>query len=575
MLLRLPTSRLRSVLFYGCLLLAATASAVPAFGQFSAVWSAQELQIGQHTNLFAHWDGRASLDGVFVELPPGWTLDDVVALRHGYEPVSLSLRRMERGSNLYVVTAPRSLRGVHEFILQVETGGLPGYASWSLVPFSRRDDKGHIRLIPREGYRVTRETRQIEPVTALSNRVLAFRGDGPPWLLRRTALPDLDTRAAFTLEFWMRTTDFNEVILSTWNGEERVAYPLELIVDRGGRLRYYRGQNEQHMSMAAETPVADGQWHHVALIHNPDAGWTRLLLDGDPADSLYSPVPQAIAPRLGLALGARIPARTDAPRTMGGYTGLLDELRIWSHARSPVEIRRTMRQPMEAAGDGVVLLGFEEAIPGRLVEQRSKRTEHVVSDLTFYHPARNLQAVVEGEAVRLTWQTPDPHTTAFFVERSTDGRLFEPVGEVAGPGATEAVREDEDGFFTFEDPAVSAQVVFYRLRQQFAGGAERVSGTIKLGLGREEEKGAILLANFPNPFNPNTTIAYEVREAQRVRISVWDLSGQLVAVLVDRGHDQGRFEVGFEGSDLPSGTYFVRLQSKYGPMQTHKMTLMK
>ena len=573
MLLRLPTSRLRSGLFYGCLLLAATVSAVPALGQFSAVWSAQELQIGQHTNLFARWDGRASLDGIFVELPPGWTLDDAVALRHGYEPVPLGFRRMERGSNLYVVTASRSLHGVHEFILQVETGGLPGYASWSLVPFSRRDDKGHIRLIPREGYRITGEARQIEPVTALTNRVLAFRGDGPPWLLRRTALPGLDTRVAFTLEFWMRTTDFNEVILSTWNGEEHVAYPLELIVDRGGRLRYYRGQNEQHMSMAAETPVADGQWHHVALIHNPDVGWTRLLLDGDPADSLYSPVPQAIAPRLGLALGARIPARTDVPPAIDGYTGLLDELRIWSHARSPVEIRRTMRQPLEAAGDGVLLLGFEEAIPGRLVEQRSTRTEQVVSDLTFYHPARNLQAVVEGEAVRLTWQTPDPHTTAFLVERSTDGRLFETVGEVAGPGAAETTRED--GFFTFEDPAVSAQVVFYRIRQRFAGGAERVSGTIKLGLGREEEKGAALLANFPNPFNPNTTIAYEVREAQRVRISVWDLSGQLVAVLVDRGHDQGRFEVGFDGSDLPSGTYFVRLQSKYGPMQTHKMTLMK
>ena len=575
MLLRLPTSRLQSVLFYGCLLLAATASAVPAAGQFSAVWSAQELQIGQSTNLFAHWDGRADLDGVFVELPPGWTLEGAVALRRGYEQVPLGLRRMERGTNLYVVSAPRSLRGVHEFILQVQTGGLPGHHSWSLVPFARRDDKGHVRLIPREGYRITRPARQVEPVAALTNRVLAFRGDGPPWLLRRSALPDLDTRAAFTVEFWMRTTDFNEVILSTWNGEDRSAYPLELIVDRGGRLRYYRSQAEQHVSMAAETPVADGQWHHVALIHNPDAGWTRLLLDGTAADSLYSPVPHAIAPRHGLALGARIPIHTDAPRIVGGYTGLLDELRIWSHARPLAEIRRTMRQPMETTADGVVLLGFEEAIPGRLVEQRSARTEHVVSDLTFYFPARNLQAVAEGEGVRLTWETPDPHTAAFVIERSTDGRLFEPVGEVAGLGAAETPREDEDGFFAFEDPAVSAQVVFYRLRQRFAGGAERVSGTIKLGLGREEEKGAVLRGNFPNPFNPNTTIAYEVREAQRVRISVWDLSGQLVAVLVDRGHQPGRFEVGFEGSDLPSGTYFVRLQSKYGPMHTHKMTLMK
>jgi hypothetical protein len=429
-------------------------------------------------------------------------------------------------------------------------------------------------MIPQEGYRVTHPVRQVAPLTAFSNRVLAFRGDGPPWLLRRSALPHLDTRVPFTIEFWMRTTALNEVVLSTWNGEERAAYPLELMVDVAGRLRYYRSQAEQHVSMATTAPVADGQWHHVALTHNPDAGWTRLFLDGLAADSLYSPVPAAGAARSGLALGARVPSRDTPPYTRG-YTGLLDELRIWPQVRPPSEIRRTMRQPLETAGDDVVLLGFEEAIPDHLVERRARRTEYVGSDLAFYYPAQNLQAIAEDDGVLLTWETKDPHTTAFFIERSTDGRLFETIGDVRGPGANGATPAGEDGRFAFNDPGVSAQVVFYRIRQQFEGGSERVSGTIKLGLGREEEEGAFLVGNFPNPFNPNTTIVYSVRQAQRVRISVWDLSGQLVAVLVDRGHQPGDFEVGFEGSDLPSGTYFVRLQSKYGPMQTHKMVLMK
>ena len=575
MLQRLPTCRPHPALIVGCFLFAAAACVVPAYGQFSEVWSAKELQIGQNTNLFAHWEGRSSLDGVFVELPTGWTLENAMALRQGYARVALEVERMERGGNVYVVSAAHQLRGVHEFVLQVQTGGLPGQATWAIIPFLRRSDGDHVRLIPREGFRITRPALQIRPTQALDNRVMAFRGDGPPWLLRRTALPDLGARAAYTVEFWMRTTDLNEVVLSTWNGDERTPYPLELIVDASGRLRYYRGRPEQHTSMATPGPVADGQWHHVALTHEPEAGWTRLFLDGVAADSLYSPTPPAIMQRSALALGARLPSPNASSESMGGYTGLLDELRLWPRARRLGELRRTMRQPLEANDDEVVLLGFEEAIPNTLVERRVSRTQRVFSDLAFYYPVRNLQAVVEAEEVLLTWETRDPHTTAFVVERSTDGRIFNAIGEVTTPETDPRARPEQARPFEFRDTDVDAQVVFYRIRQRFEGGTERLSSTIKMGLGRDEQEEAFLVGNFPNPFNPTTTIVYEVRKAQRVRISVWDLSGQQLTVLVDEHHQVGNYEVGFEGHDLPSGTYFVQLQSSKGPRQTHKMVLMK
>ena len=570
---RLPTCRPHPALILG-VLFAATAYVVPAFGQFSEVWSAKELQIGQQTNLFAHWEGRSSLNGVFVDLPAGWTLEAASALRQGYARIDLDVERMNRGGNVYVVSASHTLRGVHEFVLAVETGGLPGQATWSIVPFLRRSDRDHERLIPREGLRVTRPALQTPPMPSLDNRVLAFRDDGPPWLLRRAALPDLGARAAYTVEFWMRTTRLNEVVLSTWNGEERAAYPLEIIVDASGRLRYYRGQPQQHTSMATPSPVADGQWHHIALTHQPQAGWTRLFLDGVAADSLYSPTPPAIMQRSALALGARLPAPNVSAQTIGGYTGMLDELRLWPRARRLAEIQRTMRQALDAADDQVVLLGFDEAIPNILIERRTARSERIFSDLTFFYPVRNVQAVVEAEEVLLTWETRDPHTTAFVVERSTNGRSFEAIGEVTVPPADPRARPGQARPFEFRDVDVAAQVVFYRIRQRFEGGTERFSETIKLGLGQDVEE-AFLVGNFPNPFNPTTTIVYEVRKAQRVRISVWDLSGQQVTVLVDEAHEPGNYEVGFEGSDLPSGTYFVQLQSSKGPRQTHKMILMK
>lgn len=575
MLFRLPTCRRPAALIVGGVLLAATAYVVPAFGQFSDVWSARELQIGQTTNLFARWDGSSTLDGIFVELPPGWTLERAVALTQGYARVALNIRRMDEGDNLYVVSASQLMPGAHEFILQVQTGGLPGQAAWSITPFLRRSDRSHVRLIPREGARITRPALQTSPTQAHDNRVLAFRGDGPPWLLRRTALPDLSARAAYTVEFWMRTTDLNEVLLSTWTGEQHAAYPLELIVDAAGRMRYYRGQPGQHTSMATPAPVADGQWHHVALTHEPEAGWTRLFLDGVAADSLYSLTPPPIVQRTALALGARLPAPNTSAEIMPGYTGLLDELRIWPRARRLAEIRRMMHEPLETADDQVVLLNFEETLPDNLVERRSSRTQRIVSDLAFYDLVRNVQALVEAEEVLLTWETKDPHTTAFIVERSTDGRFFEPIGEVTVSAADHRTRPGEAHLFEFRDADVATQVAFYRIRQRFESGIERLSGAIKLGLGREEEEEAFVVGNFPNPFNPTTTIVYEVRKAQRVRISIWDLSGQQVMVLVDEVHQPGHFEVPFAGNDLPSGTYFVRLQSSEGRMQTHKMILMK
>ncbi|MFQ5568120.1 MAG: LamG-like jellyroll fold domain-containing protein [Rhodothermales bacterium] len=545
----------------------------PVWGQFSRVWGAEELQIGQRCNLFARWDGRSSLDGVFLELPAGWTLQEATALRQGYEQMALQVRRGDRMGNQYVISASRALRGAHDLIFRIQTGGTPGHTFWTLTPFQRRTSNGQVRLIARDAFHQDQLVRQTMSAPVLDNRVLAFRGDGAPWLLQREALPDLGTRAAYSVEFWLRTTDFNEVLLSTWTGDEHAPYPLELIVDAGGRLRFYRGQPGRHESMVTQDPVADGQWHHIALTHEGAAGWTRLFLDGAAADSLVSPVPLTIAHRTPLALGARLPS-TDASVEIGsGYTGLLDELHFWPRARRAAEIRRTMRQPVEATEAGVVFLGFEEPIPSALIERRSPRTERVSSDLALYHPVRNVQAVLDGEAIRVTWETRDQHTTAFVVERSTDGRDFQAVGDVAVPEAISAVNRVEP--FSFLDPDVASQVVFYRIRQRFDGGAERLSGAIKLGLGRVEQEQAVLLGNFPNPFNPTTTIVYEVRETQRVRVSVWDLSGQQVAMLVDQVRRPGSYDVRFDGGDLPSGTYFVRLQNPQGPIQTHKMILMK
>jgi M6 family metalloprotease-like protein len=94
-----------------------------------------------------------------------------------------------------------------------------------------------------------------------------------------------------------------------------------------------------------------------------------------------------------------------------------------------------------------------------------------------------------------------------------------------------------------------------------------------------------LFQNYPNPFNPKTGIRYQVpgvREAgagnQRpgasVKLSVYDLLGREVAVLVNERKTPGSYEVRFDGSGLSSGVYFYRL-SAGDFVQTRKMILAK
>jgi len=72
---------------------------------------------------------------------------------------------------------------------------------------------------------------------------------------------------------------------------------------------------------------------------------------------------------------------------------------------------------------------------------------------------------------------------------------------------------------------------------------------------------------YPNPFNPRTTVEYIVNRDARARVAVHDMSGKLVAVLVDQHHNAGHHAVIWDGLDshrraMPSGTYVIRLKAE-------------
>lgn len=80
--------------------------------------------------------------------------------------------------------------------------------------------------------------------------------------------------------------------------------------------------------------------------------------------------------------------------------------------------------------------------------------------------------------------------------------------------------------------------------------------------------------NFPNPFNPETSISFDLAEASVVKLSVYNVAGQEVATLADGNLSAGSHTISFDGANLTSGVYLYRLTAGEFTA-TMKMVLMK
>jgi len=80
--------------------------------------------------------------------------------------------------------------------------------------------------------------------------------------------------------------------------------------------------------------------------------------------------------------------------------------------------------------------------------------------------------------------------------------------------------------------------------------------------------------NFPNPFNPTTTIRYSIPQRSNVVLKVYDVLANEVATLVNEDKDRGVYKTNFDASQLASGIYLYRIQAG-SFVETKKMILLK
>lgn len=188
----------------------------------------------------------------------------------------------------------------------------------------------------------------------------------------------------------------------------------------------------------------------------------------------------------------------------------------------------------------------------------------------------------------LTWYLNDnePDRTAYEIYKKKNSPNFTLYATVSG---NQNYYEDTNEIMLTGPPQANESMVYYRLKAVDSQGkrstfSNEVNSRIP---GSPQEKIAsnstgsdplsgdyALLANYPNPFNPVTHIRFRLPEDSRVRIQIYNITGEFIVTLTDQAYSAGDHEISFDAKDLSSGIYVYRMETG-GYSQVRKMMVLK
>jgi hypothetical protein len=302
--------------------------------------------------------------------------------------------------------------------------------------------------------------------------------------------------------------------------------------------------------------ASDPSNHEAPYVVYPNGG--EVLTVGIPVNI------QWMSPGIGAAI-TRILLSTD-----GGYHySVLAEFK--SNDKAPVMQSWKWKDPTPAGTAMKIKVSYAAGFMPSLIEDESDRTFSILShDL---QPVAGLSVItpnggekfVRGKPIFIRWKLFNVIPETIEIYLSTDGGGSYPIllakldGQYKKPG-------------------------WYWHNEKMVGKGMRilVVGYTKFGKFMDESNKSFvivsrmtpILSNYPNPFNPTTSISFDLAEAGDVTLIVYNMLGREVATLV-KGHlEAGTHNVPFNAFGLPSGNYFYRLTSA-GETVTQTMQLLK
>jgi len=358
--------------------------------------------------------------------------------------------------------------------------------------------------------------------------------------------PSLNMQQSITVEAWIYPFDWNgnRRILQKGNNDDQYVF-LGINDYNEGWLHF--GIEVEGGGLFPALPSCN-IWHHVAGVYNQSSSSMYMYIDG-----------YEVAEKSGISGNINITSdplfigtKFDFAPPQDFFNGVIDEVRIWNIARSQSDIQEFMNRQLTGTENGLV--GYWQFDEG-------------AGDITFDNTVNANNGTLFG-GVQWT-DFAAPMLPGWFQMNVDSGTCF-PHSSMDIELLFDATELDTGDYYASiivysNDPVMPTVVVPIHMI---------VSNTV--GVGDELNTPLVfsLYQNYPNPFNPSTTIKYSIPELSKVRLTLFNLLGEEVIILVNEEKVAGNYSVELNAAALPSGVYFYQLKaSEYTAVK--KMLLLK
>jgi len=172
----------------------------------------------------------------------------------------------------------------------------------------------------------------------------------------------------------------------------------------------------------------------------------------------------------------------------------------------------------------------------------------------------SFSCTVQGKFVILSWSTAtESNNFGFEVQRHTENADWKKIGFIRGSGTSATSCN-----YSFKDNAENEPgIYYYRLKQIDTDGSFTTYPAIEVNVSLPVR--IQLAQNYPNPFNASTTIQYEIPAPSQVKLTIYNIEGKVIRILVNGNSSPGYFNILWNGRDehgqtASSGNYFYELR---------------
>ncbi len=400
---------------------------------------------------------------------------------------------------------------------------------------------------------------------------LLFDGDGDFVVFPHNAAYNV---SAITIEMWVFWSGNDIGFLVAKDYEE-----LEIHTSPDYSLRFIPTD-----FVYLDTPAGSflpNMWNHVAMIYNPSVSFAQCFINGVDI-SLTNVGPNPLSSAITNSIEPVYLGRRGAESYY--FNGKIANLRVWNTVRTQQEIIDNMHSDIVDAGPELVLYAkLDEGVNTIANDSSILGNTGFIANAIWQVEDGSLPVELSSftatltatETAEIKWVSQtETDLLGYNVFRAQDETISNAVR--VNPAIITAHNSSHASTYSFEDTDLNVaenygKIVYYWLESINFDGSQNLHGPAQVVLKKDEVKapGAELVSHmksvYPNPFNPETNIAFDITEGETGTVKVYNSKGQLVKNL-------GIFEAGShvvnwngksnDNEEVSTGIYFFSFVTK-------------